>query len=564
MLRILMNLKLIKKISIPMVIMVAVAVGMVWSTRSGLSSLSQSNATVVNDYAPSLMRALKVSIGLNQAAVDLRDVIIETDAEKDRQVNQRRSTDMQSVQDTIDEIVRAASSDGERKFATGLQEVFSTYVPMVRGIAEMAMKGQRAEAFQVAKDRASVRKEMADLIQSELDRTGALMQQQIAAGREIETHTGTTLLLFAGGGLGAALVMMGWIVLYQVARPLNIMTGLMEKLASGNLDIAVTGTERGDEVGSLARSLEVFKTNSVEMKRLESDQAAAKERAEAERRTAMLELAASFEGSVVGIVGMVASASTEMQGAARSLTGIAETSNQRATTVSAAAMQATANVQTVASATEALTTSISDILHRANRSTQIAAKATEEAARTDATVDGLAKAAQKIGEVVTLIQNVAAQTNLLALNATIEAARAGDAGKGFAVVASEVKDLASQTARATEEIKIQIGDIQATTKVAVDAIRSINTVINEIREISLEITAAVDQQSSAARNIATNVGQAAKGTDDVSNNIIGVTQASAEVGGAATQVLGAATELSQQSEKLKTEVGRFLTNVRAA
>jgi methyl-accepting chemotaxis protein len=564
MLRILMNLKLAKKISIPMVIMVVVAVGMVWSTQSGLSSLSQSNAKVVNDYAPSLMRALKVSIGLNQAAVDLRDVIIETDPEKERQTNQRREADLQSVQDMIDEIGRTASNDEERKFATGLQGIFTTFVPTVRGFANAAMKGQRAEAFQMAKDYASARKQMADLIQSELDRTGALMQQQIASGRAIETHTGTTLLLFAAIGLGGALVMMGWIVLYQVARPLNIMTGLMEKLASGNLDIAVTGTERGDEVGSLARSLEVFKTNSVEMKRLESDQAAAQERAEAERRTAMQELAASFEGSVGGIVGMVASASTEMQGAARSLTGIAETSNQRATTVSAAAVQATANVQTVASATEALTTSISDILHRVNRSTQIAAKATEEAARTDATVDGLAKAAQKIGEVVTLIQDVAAQTNLLALNATIEAARAGDAGRGFAVVASEVKNLASQTARATEEIKTQIGDIQATTTVAVDAIRSINAIISEMREISLDITSAVDQQSSAAREIASNVSQAAKGTDDVSHNILGVTQASAEVGGAATQVLGAATELSQQSEKLKAEVGRFLTNVRAA
>jgi methyl-accepting chemotaxis protein len=564
MLRILTNLKLVKKISIPVAIMVAVAVGMVWNTKSGLTSLGQSNATVVNDYAPHLIRALKVSIYLNQAAINLRDLVIETDAEKARQVRQQRDAAMQSVQDVIDELGSTASDNDQRKFAADLKEIFSTFGPAMRGAADMAMQDQRAEGYKMAKDWAPIRKKMADLIQSEVDRTGTLMQRQIADGKDLETRVGTTLLLFAAVGLGGALVMMGWIVLYQVARPLNIMTGLMEKLASGNLDIAVADTERGDEIGSLARSLEVFKTNSLEMKRLESDQVAAKERAEAERRTAMLELAAGFEGSVGGIVGMVASASTEMQGAARSLTGIAEASNQRATTVSAAAVQATANVQTVASATEELTTSISDILHRVNRSTQIAAKATEEAARTDATVDSLAKAAQKIGEVVTLIQDVAAQTNLLALNATIEAARAGDAGKGFAVVASEVKNLASQTARATEEIKIQIGDIQTTTKIAVDAIRSINAVIDEIREISLDVTAAVDQQSSAAREISTNVGQAAKGTDDVSNNIIGLTQASAEVGGAATQVLSAATELSQQSEKLKTEVGRFLMNVRAA
>jgi HAMP domain-containing protein len=323
--RFLSGRSLVEKIVIPIVIIIAMAVGMVWSTKTGLNSLGQSNGTVVNDYVPHLIRALKVSINLNQAAINLRDLVIETDREKAQQIRQQRDGAMKAVQDLIDEIGSAASNDEERKFASQIQEIFSTFGPAMRNAADLAMHDQRADGYGMAIEWAPVRKKMAVLIQSELDRTGALMQQRITEGNRLEARVGTTLVIFAVGGLGGALLMLGWIAVYQVARPLTFMTGLMERLAKGDLDVSVTGTERADEIGSLARSLEVFKNNSAEMRRLEADQASAKERAEAERRAMVLKLAGDFESSVGGIVGTVASASTEMQGAARSLSTIAET-----------------------------------------------------------------------------------------------------------------------------------------------------------------------------------------------------------------------------------------------
>jgi methyl-accepting chemotaxis protein len=198
------------------------------------------------------------------------------------------------------------------------------------------------------------------------------------------------------------------------------------------------------------------------------------------------------------------------------------------------------------------------------QSAQISARAVEDARRTGDTAQSLAAGAQKIGDVVTLIQSIASQTNLLALNATIEAARAGEAGRGFAVVASEVKSLAGQTAQATTEISEQVAAIQSASDETVAAIRNVLQVITEIEQIGGAIGAAIEQQGSATKEIARNVQEAAHGTQQVNANISGVQQAANETGAAATQVLGAAEQLSQQSKDLASQVNRFLADVRAA
>jgi methyl-accepting chemotaxis protein len=260
----------------------------------------------------------------------------------------------------------------------------------------------------------------------------------------------------------------------------------------------------------------------------------------------------------------VASAATQMQATAKSMSAAARETSDRSTTVAAACEQASVSVQTVASAADELSASIAEIGRQVSQSAEIAVQAAEQAERTDAQVQGLTDAAQKIGEVVQLITDIAGQTNLLALNATIEAARAGHAGKGFAVVASEVKNLATQTARATEQITGQIAAVQQATRDAVAAIQSIGGTIGQIGEISTLIATAVQQQRAATQQITHNVAQASAGTTEVSCNIDSVSEAAVSTGSAAAQVLGVAAELNQQSALLRGRVETFLAAVQAA
>ena len=350
-----------------------------------------------------------------------------------------------------------------------------------------------------------------------------------------------------------------------VARPMTRLNGALGKMAGGDLDVEIPGAGRGDEIGDLAKTVTVIRENAEHKAREEAEAKVDQDQVAARRRKQeMIKLADDFEGAVGNIVETVSSASSQLEAAAGTLTTTAERAQELTTMVAAASEEASTNVQSVASSTEEMASSITEIGRQVQESARMANEAVDQARTTNSRVSELSKAAARIGAVVELINTIAEQTNLLALNATIEAARAGDAGRGFAVVASEVKALAEQTSKATGEIGQQITGIQAATEESVGAIQAISATIEKLSEISSTIAAAVEEQGAATQEISRNVQQAARGTQQVSANISDVQRGAGETGSASSQVLSSAQSLSSDSGRLKLEVGKFLSSVRAA
>jgi methyl-accepting chemotaxis protein len=350
-----------------------------------------------------------------------------------------------------------------------------------------------------------------------------------------------------------------------ISRPMIDMCKAMRELAGGNFDVVLPGLGRKDELGEMAGAVEEFKLQAIA--KAEREAAAHEEQnraASAARRAELIRFADQFEAAVGSIVSNVSTSATQLEQSAGLLTRTAETTQTLSGQVTGASEEAATNIQSVASATEELSASVGEIGRRVHESNKIAEAAVVQAQQTDERIGKLSRAAQQIGDVVKLITAIAEQTNLLALNATIEAARAGDAGRGFAVVASEVKSLASQTAKATDEISNHIAGMQQATEESVAAIKEIGTTIGQISTISSSIAGAVEQQGAATHEIARNVQNVAAGTQEAAANILKVDRGATETGSASEQVLSSARSLSGESARLRAELDRFMANIRAA
>jgi len=464
----------------------------------------------------------------------------------------------------------------ERAIADTEAEIAGLDEPKLKSLVaalKATLAADAAALDEVTKAAADLRTRQAELMKASttIDEQVSNINQRLEEVRaEKGSQTGLavqgirqTVLIAAGAALVLGCIL-AWLIGSSVSGPIRRMTDRMQALAAGELDEAIAGGESRDEIGRMARAVEVFRNNALMVRRMEQDAASQRDAAEADRSRVMAELAVRFEQGMQGVISGVGGRADEMSRSAGELARVAERGRGLAEAVVHRAEQASSNVQMVAAATQELAASIREISSQVQRSVTVSSRAMQETQRTSGLIRDLSSAAEKIGTIVQLIQAIASQTNLLALNATIEAARAGDAGKGFAIVASEVKNLASQTAQATEQIASQIATIQSATGETVAAISQFDSTVSEIAEISNAIASAVKQQDVATDEIARNVEQVASGTAAVSTEIIDVRAVAGETDAGAEAALTAAAALQEQAVSLKGSVTDFLQTIRSA
>jgi methyl-accepting chemotaxis protein len=461
------------------------------------------------------------------------------------------------VKSDLDPVLKSKlveKSDSEvRRFWTAIQD--GLLPALAKGDSAAAAKSYAEITARYTAHRAIID----DIVKQTNDQNAAT---EVAATGRVSTFT------FALWGVSAAVFLVIGAGIFGVAfgviRPIAAMTDVMKGLAGGDLNVSVPALSRGDEVGAMARAVQVFKDNALRVQSMEQEQAGLKQKAEGDRKAAMQQMADGFDSAIGKIIQTVSTASSELESSAGQLTKTAEVTQMLSATVASASEQSSANAQSAAAAADEMASSVSEISRQVQDSHKISREAVSQVEQTNARIADLAQSASRIGEVVKMISAVAEQTNLLALNATIEAARAGEAGRGFAVVASEVKALAAQTAKATEEISEQIGQMQSATNQSVSAIQEIGGTIGRIAEISQAIAAAVEEQGAATQEISRNVQQAAQGATQVAGSITDVNRGATDTGAASTHVHGLARSLLGQSNHLKGEVEKFLATVRAA
>jgi methyl-accepting chemotaxis protein len=564
------NLSILAKISLSAAFLALVLAGAIGVGLTSLAEVSRIAVDAIGQSSKEVMSGSQAAFDFNTITTDDRDTVMASAVQPgkadafERQLR-RYNENLAQARKSMQAFMQGEGDPHHRAAIVDIFKDIDEYERIERRAFDLARAGSREEAYRIVSNDAPVPYNRA------MDRISAINKENRDALAESESEVQKqgqrafwTMLgvALAGGCIGFGALML--IVRNQVSRPIGRVAAALNSLAAGNLDTHVTGTERADEIGILARAFEDLRANLARVHGMEEEQRRLKARTEEDRKAEMARIASNFEQNVMHVVEIVSSASSGLQASAQQLSAASAETVRLSGAVAKATDDASNNVRAVAAAAEEMSASSHEIGQRTGTASGKAHQAVQETENIGRTVDGLATAAQKIGDIVQMIQQIAGQTNLLALNATIEAARAGDAGKGFAVVASEVKTLASQTAKATEDISAQISGIQQATGDTVSAIKGIGATITEVNEVTSAIADAIREQGTASCDISNNVHQAASLTTGIAGNISGVTRAAQETSTAADAVLDSATKLSDEALTLHEEVDRFLRTLKAA
>ena len=557
------NLKIKYKILFPMLFLLLVVMGANLYLLEKTGEINDKSTEIATNWLPSV----RLSANINGLQSDFRlsefTQIISEDENQKNSADAERARLTKEIEDQFVKYSTYITGEDERAVYEKSKKEWSKYIVISQQVDKLYEGGEKEAAIELFMSKSYQQMALASAAISELVKFNEQGAQKasdegdalFALNKNISYGVIALLFVFV--------CFISFTLIKAIAGPVRQITGYMEYLSSGKLDKDVPSKELKDEIGDMARTIQIFKDNMAHAKEMEEAQRQ-EELKKQTRQERMNAATRKFESTMAEIVKFVSSSATELQASAQSLAAAAEETSKQSSVVAAAAQQAAANVQTVSSASEELSSSINEISSQVSRSSQVANRAVDDARKAGTNVSVLVDAAQKIGEVTGLISSIAEQTNLLALNATIEAARAGEAGKGFAVVAAEVKNLATESTRATEEITAKIHEIQTISQSSASSIGEICKVIEEIDQISGSIAAAINEQSSATQEISRNVSEAYTGTSEVTHNIVSVSDAAKDTGAAYTQVLAAAQELSRQAENLNRAFGSFVSEMSAA
>jgi len=528
--------------------------------RAAIERLQTSSAEI-RTITSAIAQALEpeTNAELVRSGLRLAQSFQEADAAASRFLASRSPADsniaaaaLKTIPAAIEDLTRLAGDNRRiRRFAAALDKPLAVHAEALQGVV-----GADDHLLHAADARTAATEAVLGAAAAERDRAEA--SQREAVGSMLGSVASVRRLLLvaslAAVGIGLALAVL---IGRGISRPILLLARATQRLAEGDLSLAIPALDRRDEIGRMAQALLVFRGNAQEARDLqgEADRVrAAKDR----RQKAMDRHTQDFGTSTAGVMASLARSAALTRTTAQELDAATQRTRESSEATAKGAAASAQRLAAVAEATEQMSASIDEIGQQAARAARAARDAVDRATATDAKVAGMAAAAERVGTVVRLINDIAGQTNLLALNATIEAARAGEAGRGFAVVAGEVKALAAQTARATGEIGNQIAAIRAATGEAVVAVREVCAVITQIDEVATVIAAAVEEQAATTRDIASGVQTMTVATHQATEAMQDVSIVSENAGEASRRVLAVADELGQTANVLGEEVRQFL------